>query len=88
MSFTFDLWTSEPGDPYISITGHYVDAPADKPQDWKLKTEQLAFKHVEGRHNGKNIADILIHTLDSYGLRGKVSNLAQLGTLLLIGVML
>ncbi|KAM6491680.1 hypothetical protein JOM56_012833, partial [Amanita muscaria] len=24
VSFTFDAWTSQPGDPYLSITGHYI----------------------------------------------------------------
>ena len=84
MSFTFDMWTSDAGDPYISITGHYVDAPTDKPQDWELRLEQLAFKHVEGRHNGKNIANVLIGIIDHYGLHGKVSKLITLRTFLII----
>jgi hypothetical protein len=66
------MWTSDPGDPYISITGHYIDTPVDKPQEWELKTEQLAFKFVEGRHNGKNIANILARTISNYKLHGKV----------------
>jgi len=44
ISFTFDAWTSGPGDPYLSITGHCIDAPADRPNDWELKSEQLAFQ--------------------------------------------
>jgi hypothetical protein len=66
------MWTSDPGDPYISITGHYISAPVDRPQEWELKAEQLAFKHVEGRHTAKNIAKILVETIDLYKLRGKV----------------
>jgi hypothetical protein len=88
VSFTFDMWTSEPGDPYISITGHYVGASADKPLDWELKTEQLAFKHVEGRHNGKNTANILIDTIDRYGLRGKVSNYHNLTILWMFSIVM
>jgi hypothetical protein len=72
VSFTFDLWTSAAGDPYISITGHYIDASPDGSHQWELKTEQLAFKNVEGRHTGKNIAKILVETVDRYELRGKV----------------
>lgn len=75
VSFTFDMWTSDPGDPYLSVTAHYIDAPADKPQEWELRMDQLAFKHVEGRHTGKNIANILIDIVDYYGLRGKVSSI-------------
>ena len=73
VSFTFDMWTSGPGDPYLLFTAHYIDAPADKPQEWKLRVAQLTFKHVEGRHMGKNMANILIDIIDQYGLRGKVS---------------
>ena len=72
VSFTFDAWMSQPGDPYLSITGHYIDAPIDQPNNWKLKTEQLAFETIEGRHTGKNIASILTHTVKRYELNGKV----------------
>ena len=27
VSFTFDTWTSDAQDPYLSITGHYITAP-------------------------------------------------------------
>jgi hypothetical protein len=74
VSFTFDMWTLGPGDPYLSVTTHYIDTPADKPREWELRVVQLTFKHVEGRHTGKNIADILIEVVDHYGLRGKVSH--------------
>jgi hypothetical protein len=72
VSFTFDAWTSQPGDPYLSVTGHYIDAPINRPNDWVLKTEQLAFETIEGRHTGKNISLILEHTVDRYVLKGKV----------------
>jgi hypothetical protein len=62
--FTFDLWISDPGDPYISITGHYIDVPIDKPHNWELKMKQLAFKTVKDQHTGKNIVDILVETVD------------------------
>jgi len=35
----FDAWMSKLGDPYLSITGHYIDAPADQLNNWKLKME-------------------------------------------------
>ena len=72
ISFTFDAWTSDPGDPYLSITGHYINSPPDNADIWELKTEQLAFKEIHGRHSGKNIAQILTRTVDRYELRGKV----------------
>jgi hypothetical protein len=72
ISFMFDAWTSAPGDPYLSLTAHYIDAPADFPSAWKLKTEQLIFQQIEGRHTRKNMANILSRTLDRYQLHGKV----------------
>ena len=74
------MWTSDPGDPYLSVTAHYIDAPTDKPQEWELRMDQLAFKHVEGRHTGKNIAHVLIDTVDNYRLRGKVGYVTAVGT--------
>jgi hypothetical protein len=70
---TFDSWTSEPGDPFLSVTAHYIDSPADKPQEWELKTEQLAFRLIKGNHSGANIGGILIEVIDKYDIRKKVS---------------
>lgn len=74
MSFTFDTWTSEAGDPYLSMTGHYISAPKASPQEWTLKSEQLGFTHIEGNHSGANIGGILVRIIDRYGLRQKVGN--------------
>lgn len=72
VSFTFDTWTSNAQDPYLSVTGHYITAPKDHPHDWKLKSEQLAFTHFEGNHSGVNMANVLVRTVDRYDLRDKV----------------
>jgi hypothetical protein len=64
VSLTFDAWTSQPGDPYLSIMGHYINAPADCLKDWQLRTEQLLFEEIKGRHTGKNMAEILVCTVD------------------------
>jgi hypothetical protein len=72
VSFTFDTWTSEAQDPYLSVTGHYISSPEGRPQEWELKSEQLAFTHFEGAHSGANMANVLIRTVDRYGLRNKV----------------
>jgi hypothetical protein len=72
VSFTFDTWTSAPGDPYISLTAHYIYAPADHPSSWFLKSEQLLFQEIQGRHTSKNMSSILRLAIDKYGLRGKV----------------
>jgi len=54
------------------VTGHYIVAPQDNPQEWELKMDQLAFTPFEGHHSGANMASILLHTLDRYDIRGKV----------------
>ena len=72
VSFTFDTWTSDAQDPYLSVTGHYIMAPEDQPQEWALKSEQLAFTHFEGNHSGANMANVLVCTVDHYDLRNKV----------------
>jgi hypothetical protein len=72
ISFTYDAWTSAPGDPYISLTAHYIDVPSDHPNAWELKSEQLIFQEIKGRHTGKNMGEILSRALDRYELRGKV----------------
>ncbi|KAJ8457093.1 hypothetical protein ONZ45_g18454 [Pleurotus djamor] len=72
VSFTFDAWTSEPGDPFLLVTGHYITAPPDSPNDWSLKAEQLAFKPITGNHSGKNVGSILVRVIDQYEIREKV----------------
>lgn len=72
ISFTFDAWTSAPGDPYISLTAHYVHAPTDHPNAWELKSEQLLFQEIQGRHTGTNMGEILGNALERYGLYNKV----------------
>ena len=72
VSFTFDTWTSEAQDPYLSVTGHYIAAPEGHPKEWELKSVQLAFMHFEGNHSGANMADVLMWTVDRYDLRKKV----------------
>jgi hypothetical protein len=72
ISFTFDAWTSAPGDPYLSLTAHFIDAPADCLTAWELRSEQLIFQEIEGRHTGKNMSNILSRALERYGLHGKV----------------
>jgi hypothetical protein len=81
VSFTFDAWTSQPGDPYLSITGHYIDSHADRLNDWELKTEQLSFEEIKGRHTGKNMAEILSRTVDRYQIHGQVRDFTDFNDL-------
>ena len=74
VSMTFDSWTSIIGDPFFSITGHYIWSPDDKPQQWELRREQLSFDHIEGNHSGQNTARLIIDAIDTYKLRDKVKS--------------
>jgi hypothetical protein len=68
ISFMFDAWMSALGDPYLSLTAHFIDAPANS----LTKSDQLICQEIEGWHMGKNMSDILSSALDKYGLCGKV----------------
>lgn len=48
------------------MTAHYIVSPDDKPADWFLQNDQLAFKHLPGSHTGANIAQALVKILDRY----------------------
>ena len=72
VSLTFDSWTSLNSDPFLGVTGHYIISSPDNPQQWELKTEQLAFTPIVGNHSSENIAKILLETIDAFGLRSKV----------------
>ncbi len=73
--FTFDTWTSKGtgNNPYISVTAHYVSSPVDKPDQWALKEDQLAFALLEGHHTRANITSIVTNVLNEYGISEKVS---------------
>ena len=68
----------------MSITGHYIGSSTDKPNDWELKDEQLAFTPIEGWHNAQNQAKVLAQTIDQYGLRGKVWALSYCSDMFLL----
>lgn len=69
---TFDSWTSLIGDPFLSITGHYIQSAIGDPQKWELCSEQLAFSPIEGNHSGQNMSQILLETVDRFELGEKV----------------
>jgi hypothetical protein len=75
---TFNTWTSLNGNPFISVTAHYIMAPDDNSQQWELKSEQLAFTPLVSNHSGANIGSILVETLDTYGIHSKVQNCLRL----------
>ena len=73
ISFTFDAWTSAPGDPYLSLTAHYIHVTADHPNTWELQTEQLLFQEIQGWHTGKIIVTCATHASPTW-TRGRCGN--------------
>ena len=69
ISITFDSWTSGSMDPFLSVTAHYI---AVKPEQWTLKSQVLAYTHIEGNHSGANTASVLLRVIDRYDIRPKV----------------
>jgi hypothetical protein len=68
VSFTFDLWTSDPCDPYMSITGHYISAPDEHPTEWELNCKQLTFAPFSGHHSGANQAAVIVKALEDLSI--------------------
>ena len=62
------------GDPFLSLTGHYIVTSVENPQEWELKTNQLAFMLIKGDHSRANMLSIILSVSDWYGIRDKVSN--------------
>lgn len=62
ISLTTDGWTSVAGDPYLSLTAHYVDV------GWNLQTVCLHTMYAPGSHTGDYIAQFVRNGLLFYGL--------------------
>src|SRR6266481_5141710 len=62
VSFTFDAGTSRAFDPYLTVTGHWIDT------NWNLHKQVLAFQEIVGGHSGDNTSALLIDILGEYGL--------------------
>jgi hypothetical protein len=68
-----DTWTDRESLNFMSVTAHYIAAPEASPQEWELRSVQIALTRVEGRHTGENLARILVRVIDKYGFRHNVS---------------
>ena len=54
VSFTTDIWTSRNGDPFISLTLHFITS------DWELLNFTPYVRPFPERHTGKNITLVLM----------------------------
>ena len=59
---TTDLWSSVTSAPYMTYTVHFID------QEWNLKSWCLQTLFVPQDHDADNLADVMVETLDNWGL--------------------
>ena len=80
VSFTFDAGTSKVSDPYLTVTGHWID------KEWKLHEQVLAFTEIHGSHTGANTGQLLVETFKDYGILSvdKVCSVCTLSHILII----
>lgn len=62
VSFTTDIWTSRNGDPFISLTMHFITS------DWELLNFTPYVHPFPERHTGKNISLVLDKLIEHLGL--------------------
>jgi hypothetical protein len=59
-SITCDVWTSKNQLSFFGFTIHYIN------DDWQMKEELLAFKFLEGEHDGKSLSVAFIDVLEDF----------------------
>ena len=59
---TTDLWSSATSAPYMSYTVHFID------QEWNLQSWCLQTLFVPQDHDAYNLAEVMVETLDNWGL--------------------
>ena len=61
-SITCDVWTSKNQLSFFGITIHYND------DSWQIQEGLLAFKFLEGEHDGFSLSKSMIEVLEEYGI--------------------
>jgi hypothetical protein len=65
-SITCDVWTSKNQLSFFGFTIHYID------EKWVMQQKLLAFKFLEGEHDGKSLADAFIKTIEEYEIADRL----------------
>jgi hypothetical protein len=66
ISVALDCWTSPFQQPFMAITGYFVD------DEWKYRELLLGFEPLQGSHTGNYLSEILLKVLQQYDLAGRV----------------
>jgi hypothetical protein len=59
---TFDIWSGNAKEDYLSVVGHYINA------DWQLEMRVLGLRLIDVSHNVENIAERVGNVLNDYGI--------------------
>ena len=65
-SITCDVWTSKNQLSFFGFTVHYID------DDWQMKEELLAFKYLQGDHDGKSLSIAFIEVLEDFAIADRL----------------
>ena len=66
VSLTVHAWTTENDVAFLGVTVHWID------DDWSLHERVVLIGECVGKLSGESIADILMATLEDFGLQSKV----------------
>ncbi|CDO71217.1 hypothetical protein BN946_scf184863.g12 [Trametes cinnabarina] len=70
ISFTCDLWSCRILKGFMAVTLHYC--AKDQCDNLVLRTRLGAFRHVQGRHTGENLAQHFVQVLEELGILHKI----------------
>ena len=74
ISFTADIWSDNNLRSYLCMTAHWI-ARNKRTGKLELKCALVAFHNVTGKHDGPNLAAIVIALMDRAGMTFLVSYL-------------
>ncbi|OBS15743.1 hypothetical protein FPOA_13469 [Fusarium poae] len=66
ISISFDIWTSPNYQAILVCVAHFIN------RSGKRRTVVLALRELVGEHSGENMADVLLHIFDDYGISGRI----------------
>lgn len=73
-SFAIDGWTARNGESFYGLTIHFID------ENWQYHSTALDFIPSNGKHTGKDIADIFMSALESYNIHYKLQGKVKCST--------
>jgi len=73
VSFTMDMWSDNPLQSYLAITGHWI-ARVKGTLSLQLELALIAFHWVHQDHSSESLANIVLCLLDRAGVTLKVRN--------------